>query len=156
MQVSSVSGVEEEKKLDPKDKKELEELRETKRAEEKELKRRKKEVAVPIMPGDYQLHVFIQKTKDLDIKEGKKRQVLIEVEVDGQVVKTCKKPDQTNTSITCWRESVFVELAGKSVKELENLCVTVKILRDSKLSNTQIGSTVIDVLTLYKSPDHAL
>jgi hypothetical protein len=92
----------------------------------------------------------------LDIKEGKKRDVIIEIEVDGQILKTSKRTDQTNTSITNWRESVFVELAGKSVKELENLCVNIKILKIKALKNEQIGSMAIDALTLYKSPDHAL
>jgi hypothetical protein len=102
------------------------------------------------------LHVFIQKTKDLDIKEGKKREVIIEIEVDGQVLKTPCRADQTNTSITNWRESLFVELSGKSVKELENLCVNIKILKVKTLSNEQIGCMTIDALTLYKSDDHAL
>ena len=91
--------------------------------EEKKAAGGKKEAAAPkeakevsqMKPGDYTIHLLIQKAKDLHISEEETVNVIVEVEVQGKKECTKEIKDVTTTTVCNFGSHIFFELFKQSV-----------------------------------------
>lgn len=70
-------------------------------------------------PGDYTIHLFFQKAKDLEIDAEDAINVNIEVEVQSQKEISNVIKNVTSSTICNFNHHIFIELFGQSVAQLE-------------------------------------
>lgn len=105
--------------------------------------------------GDYTVHFLIQKAKDLEIDAESVMNVIVEVEVTGGKKETTKVfNDVTNTTVVNFDSHVFVELMGKSVAELEQTKICIRLQEKGYFKNELIGQVEMDLTFIYNLENH--
>ena len=101
------------------------------------------------------VHFLIQKAKDLEIDSETVMNVLVEVDiVGGKKEQTKVFNDVTNTTIVNFDSHVFVELMGKSVSELEQTKICIRLQEKGYFKNALIGQVELDLTFLYNLENH--
>ena len=128
---------------------------------EGEQKKGKKQVAAKapkevsqMKPGDYTLHLLIQKAKDLDIDDEDAMNVLCEVTVQTTKETTKEIKDVTSTTVVNFDSHIFIELMQQSVAQLEQTKILIKILSKGIFKNALIGQVELDLTFIYNLENH--
>ena len=107
-----------------------------------------------IKPGDYTVHLLLQKAKDLAIDSEEALNVVCEVTVQDKRETTKVINDVTSTSVVNLDSHVFFELMGQSVSELENTKILIKLCSKGFFKTELIGQVELDLTFIYNLENH--
>ena len=109
-----------------------------------------------IKPGDYTVHLLIQKAKDLEIDADDVMNVVCEVTVQTKKEITKEIKDVTSTTVVNFDSHVFIELMGQSVSQLEQTKIMVKLQSKGFFKTALIGQVELDLTYLYNMDGHTM
>ena len=104
---------------------------------------------IQIKPGDYTVHLLLQKAKDLSIDADDAMNVVCEVTVQDKKETTKVMENVTSTTIVNFDSHVFIELMGQSVAELEQTKILIKLQEKGFFNTALIGQVELDLTFLY-------
>ena len=105
-------------------------------------------------PGDYTLHLLIQKAKDLDIDPEDAMNVICEVTCQTTKENSKEIKDVTSTTVCNFDSHVFIELMQQSVAQLEQTKILIRILSKGIFKNSLIGQVELDLTYIYNLENH--
>ena len=108
-------------------------------------------------PGDYTLHILIQKAKDLDFGDddgSETANVVCEVEVQGKRENTKVIENVTATTVVNFDSHIFIELMRQSVADLEGTKILLKLQTKGYFKTSLIGQIELDLTYLYNLEQH--
>ena len=107
-------------------------------------------------PGDYTLHMLIQKVKDLDFGEDNDNanKVVVEIEVQRKTETSKVIENVTSTSVVDLDHHVFFELLGQSVADLDQTKILIKVLKKGYFKANLIGQVELDLTYIYNLDNH--
>ena len=133
---------------------------EEKKDEQKTKKQPKEKEAKEVSqmnPGDYTLHLLIQKCKDLDFGEDAEADtanIVCEIQVQDQKESTKVIENVSASSVVNFDSHVFIELFKQSVADLEGTKILIKINEKGYFKNSLIGQIEMDLTYLYNLEKH--
>lgn len=100
-------------------------------------------------PGDYTLHLFFQKAKDLEIDAEDAVNVNIEVEVQGRKEISNVIKNVTSSTVCNFGHHIFIELFKQSVAQLEQTKIMIKLCEKGFFKASPIGQVELDLTFIY-------
>ena len=107
-------------------------------------------------PGDYTLHLLVQKVKDIDFGEDDDSDNKVVVEVEVQRKKETSKVIEhvTSTTVAEFDYHAFIELMNQSVADLEQTKIMIKVLKKGYFKANMIGQVELDLTYIYNLENH--
>jgi hypothetical protein len=119
-------------------------------------KTKEKEI-IKTTPGDYTIHVFVQKMKDLALEANTTETVVCKVESGRDKMYSKDYKSQSNSSNTTMGDHIFIEKRNQSVQDLQNLKVKIALLvKSAVFKDTVIGMYEFDFSYIYFMEEHAM
>ena len=107
--------------------------------------------------GDYMVHVFIEKVKEINIPDEKSTvDPIIEVNCMGQKIFSTSKDDIGGLGEVNWSEHLFLEPKGIDKEEAENGKIMIKLLDKGIFKDVIIGEFEFDLSFIYFMKDHTM
>jgi hypothetical protein len=106
--------------------------------------------------GDYRIHVYVEKAKDLKVPDDSTIDPLIEISCLNLKQYSTVKEKIGGIGETVWNEHLFLEPMNVEKLSADEAKISLKILDKGLLKNTQIGQFEFDMSFIYFKKDHAL
>lgn len=107
-----------------------------------------------IKPGDYTIHLLIQKSKDLAIDAEDAMNVVCEVTVQDKKEVSKVVENVTSTTIVNFESHIFIELMGQTVAQLEQSKIMIKLQEKGFFNTALIGQVELDLTYVYNLENH--
>ena len=105
-------------------------------------------------PGDYTIHLLIQKAKDLNISEEETINVIVEAEVQGKKEISKEIKEVSATTVCNFGSHIFFELFKQSVAQLEATKIIIRLKEKGFFKDVLIGQIELDLTYLYNLEGH--
>lgn len=107
--------------------------------------------------GDYMIHVFIEKIKELNMPEGEDTiDPMVVVEVLGQKTYSSAKSGVGAIGETVYNEHLFIEPRGVDKPDAESAKIMIKVVDKGMFKDKLIGQFELDMSYIYFMKDHLL
>jgi len=106
--------------------------------------------------GDYMIHVFVEKAKDIKVPDGGTVDPIVEVTCLGQKQYTSAKDNIGGMGEVLWSEHLFIEPKNVEKKTAEEGKIEIKLMDKGFFKNAMIGSFDFDLSYIYFMKDHLL
>ena len=106
--------------------------------------------------GDYMIHVFVEKIKEINVPENSTVDPMVVVEVLGQKQFSSAKDDIGGIGEVVYNEHLFAEARGVDKAEAENGKIMIKLMDKGFLKDALIGQFEFDLSFIYFMKDHLL
>ena len=106
--------------------------------------------------GDYMIHVYVEKAKNLDVPEGEVIDPIVEINCLNERKFTKALDDINNTGVAIWNEHLFFEPKNVEVERLEKGKIEIKLMDKGFFKDALVGYYEFDLNTVYLREDHAL
>ena len=106
--------------------------------------------------GDYMIHVFLEKAKDLKCPPDSTVDPMLEVTCLGQQQFSSAKDDIGSSSEITYSEHIFLEARNTDKEDAEEAKIKLKLLDKGLFKNAMIGEFDFDVSEIYFKDNHAL
>jgi hypothetical protein len=106
--------------------------------------------------GDYMIHIFVEKAKEIKVPENSTVDPLIEITCLGQKKYTSAKDDIGGLGEVVWTEHLFLEPRNVEKQEAEDAKIVIKLNDKGFLKDTMIGQFEFDLSYIYFMKDHLL
>jgi hypothetical protein len=107
-------------------------------------------------PGDYMVHVHIQRAKGLKLDQEDAVDPFIKVKVLDQEKSTAAKEGISTKADTVFDEHIFLELKGLTKEQVEAAEVDVAVLNKGYFKGDTIGLAAIGVSKVYFTNKHVM
>ncbi len=107
-------------------------------------------------PGDYTLHMLIQKVKDIDFGEDDDgvSKIVVEIEVQRKSETSKVIENVSSETVAQLDYHAFFELMGQSVADLEQTKILIKVLKKGYFKANMIGQVELDLTFIYNLENH--
>ena len=106
--------------------------------------------------GDYMIHVFVEKIKEINVPDGGTVDPMVVIEVLGQKKYSSAKDDIGGIGETIYNEHIFVEPRGVDKVDAEGAKIMIKLVDKGFLKDALIGQFEFDMSFIYFMKDHLL
>ena len=106
--------------------------------------------------GDYMIHVYIEKCKDMLVADGETVKPIVQVECLGQKQYSTDKPASTAITVINWSEHLFCEPRNVDKKEAEDAKIKIKLLDKGFFKDDLIGEFEFDMSYIYFMKEHVM
>jgi hypothetical protein len=107
--------------------------------------------------GDYMIHVFIEKLKEINMPEGEDTvDPMFVVECLGQKTYSTAKDDVGAISESVYSEHLFLEPRGVDKQEASDAKIMIKLVDKGMFKDALIGQFELDMSFIYLREDHLL
>lgn len=106
--------------------------------------------------GDYMIHVFVEKAKEIKVPKNSTVDPLISIECLGQKKFTTAKDDIGGLGEVIWSEHLFLEPSNVEKQDAEDAKIVIKLNDKGFLKDTMIGMFEFDLSYIYFMKDHLL
>lgn len=108
-------------------------------------------------PGDYMVHVFVEKLKDINMPEGSDTvDPMIVVECLGMKTFSSAKDNIGPIGVTNYSEHLFIEPRGVEKPDAESAKIMIKLMDKGMFKDALIGQFEFDMSYIYFMKDHTL
>jgi hypothetical protein len=104
--------------------------------------------------GDYMIHVFIEKAKEMKCPQDSTIDPLFEITCLGQKQYSSAKDDISNVSEVTWSEHLFLEPHNVGKKEAEDAKICIKLMDKGFMKNALVGQYEFDLSFIYFRESH--
>ena len=112
--------------------------------------------AVAMRQGDYMIHMYLEKIKEINVKEGETMDPMIQLECLGQKTFSSAKDDVGGIGEIIWDEHLFLEPKAVSPKDAEDAKIEIRLMDKGMFKDALIGQFDLDLTFVYLKPDHVL
>ena len=106
--------------------------------------------------GDYMIHIFIEKAKEIKVPANTTVDPIIEVSCLGQKKYSSAKDDIGGLGEVVWSEHLFLEPHNVEKKDAEDAKIVIKLNDKGYIKDTMIGVFEFDLSYIYFMKDHLL
>lgn len=106
--------------------------------------------------GDYMIHVFVEKCKDIRVKENTTVDPMVFVECLGQKQYSSAKDDIGGVAEMTWSEHLFCEPRGVDKQDAEEAKIKIKLMDKGFFKDVLLGEFEFDMSYIYFMKDHVL
>ena len=95
--------------------------------------------AVAMRQGDYMIHMYLEKIKEINVKEGETMDPMIQLECLGQKTFSSAKDDVGGIGEIIWDEHLFLEPKAVSPKDAEDAKIEIRLMDKGMFKDALIG-----------------
>ena len=107
--------------------------------------------------GDYMVHVFLEKVKEINIPEGATSvDPMVTVETLGQKQFSSAKDDVGGVGEVTYGEHIFLEAKNIDKEKAEASKITLKLMDKGMFKDCLIGEFEFDLSFIYLKKDHVM
>ena len=106
--------------------------------------------------GDYMIHVYVEKAKEIICEGEDTSDPLIEVKCLGEKQFTTAKKGISNQAEVNWSEHLFLEPRDVTKKEAEDAQIVIRLLDKGLFKDALIGLFEFNLSFVYLKKDHVL
>lgn len=106
--------------------------------------------------GDYLIHVYIEKAKDIKVPDDGTVDPIFQIESLGQKVFSEAKDDIGGMGEVVWSEHIFIEAKDVEKKEAEEGTIKITLQDKGFFKNSVIGSYEFDLSFIYLMDNHVM
>jgi hypothetical protein len=104
--------------------------------------------------GDYMVHVFFQKLKEINLEDGNLINSMFKVESFGQKEFSTNKEGTSNMSELTYMEHIFVEARDLDKKDAESGKIMIRLMDKGFLKEQMVGQFEMDLSAVYLKKGH--
>ena len=102
------------------------------------------------------IHMYLEKIKEINVKEGETMDPMIQLECLGQKTFSSAKDDVGGIGEIIWDEHLFLEPKQVSPKDAEDAKIEIRLMDKGMFKDALIGQFDLDLTFVYLKPDHVL
>ena len=106
--------------------------------------------------GDYMIHIFIEKVKEISVPENSTVDPIIFVDSMGLKTFSSSKEDIGGMGEIEWNEHLFIEPRGVDKKDAEKGKIMIRLMDKGIFKDALIGQFEFDISFIYFMKDHTL
>ena len=99
--------------------------------------------------GDYMVHIYVEKMKELNVAEGTTVNPLIQIESLGQKGFTSSMSNIGGVGEVEWSEHIFLEAQNVEKRDAENAKISIKLMDKGMFKDAKIGEFEFDLSYIY-------
>ena len=107
-----------------------------------------------IKPGDYTVHLLLQKGKEFAIEESDTKDIFVQVEISKLKETSPVQNEVSNLTVVNFNAHIFIELKKMSIQQLEQSRITIKVLEKAYFKVAMIGMFEFDFNHVYFMDGH--
>ena len=94
---------------------------------------------VEMRAGDYNIHMYLEKMKELNVAQGDTMDPMIQLECLGQKMFSSAKDDVGGIGEVIWDEHIFLEAKGVTPKNAEDAKIEIRLMDKGMFKDKLIG-----------------